>query len=205
MKITITESQYKKLILESKGEAIEEKLKESENFFSEVSKETKKIVGFDLSVLITFSAAIGGFMYPITEFIKGNFPELRFSDLCLISAATIITYYHSNKKMLAELLDLIKERGLVRIFDEMLSKADELKKVFISFIESLAIPIGKIGNMMAFTFLIPVLGDILDLTQNHDTENISLIIYRIIMFFSINYGSVLLKRLIFEIVKRFKS
>jgi hypothetical protein len=59
--------------------------------------------------------------------------------------------------------------------------------------------------MMAFTFLIPVLGDILDLTQNHDTENISLIIYRIIMFFSINYGSVLLKRLIFEIVKRFKS
>jgi len=205
MKITITESQYKKLLLESEGELIEEKLIKAKNFFNKVSEETKKIVGFDLSVLVTFGAAIGGFVHPIAEFIQGKYPELSFTELALISTATIITYYQSNKEMLVKLLDEIKERGLIGVFNEMLEKAGELKKTFLAFVKSLAIPIGKLGNMMAFAFIIPVLGDIYNIAQNHNPEKVLEIIYRLAMFVGINYMSTLVKRLIFEVVKRFKS
>jgi hypothetical protein len=205
MKITITESQYKKILLESEGELIKEKLETATNFFNKVSEETRKIVGFDLSMLVTFGAAIGGFVHPVAEFIQGKYPELSFTELALISTATIFTYYHSNKKILIKLLDEIKERGLIRVFNDMLEKAGELKKTFLAFVESLAIPIGKLGNMMAFTLIIPVLGDILNIVQNHNSEKILEIVYRTVMFVGVNYMSTLVKRLIFEIVKRFKS
>jgi hypothetical protein len=205
MKITITESQYRKLLLESEGELIREKLELVGNFFKKVSEETKKIVGFDLSMLVTFGAAIGGFVHPIAEFIQGKYPELSFTELALISTATIVTYYQSNKEMLLKLLDEIKERGLIGVFNEMLEKAGELKKTFLAFVKSLAVPIGKLGNMMAFAFIIPVLGDIYNIIQNHNPEKILEIIYRSTMFVGINYMSTLVKRLIFEVVKRFKS
>jgi|688.fasta_scaffold215553_3 hypothetical protein len=205
MKIVVTKSQYKKIILESTEKNLTDKLKKLKDFFNNTSKEIKKQIGLDLNFLVTWGTTIAGFVHPIEEFISGQFPELNNSDLALLSTGIILTYFTSNKKMLGEVLKKIKEDGLIFEFDSMAQAAKKLKGVFLDFINSLAVPVSKIGNMMAYTFLIPIIPDLYELAQGNNVVEIKELITRVIMFLSITSSSILVKRLFKEIVIRFKS
>ena len=63
---------------------------------------------------------------------------------------------------LGKLLGVIKERGLVKHFDDMLNKTNELKNTFLSFVDSLNVTGHKISGMLAYTFIIPLLSKLLD-------------------------------------------
>ncbi len=88
----------------------------------------------------------------------------------------------------------------------MLNVSERLKKVFVSFIESLAVPTLKFANILAYTFIIPLIGDLLNLVMG-EPESIdpSEIVKRIIGYFTLNVGGEVVKRLLLAIVKRFKS
>jgi hypothetical protein len=205
MKIVVTKSQYKKIILESTEKNLTDKLKKLKDFFNDTSKEIKNQIGIDLTFLVTWGINIAGFVHPVEEFVRGQFPELNNSDLALLSTGIILTYFTSNKEMLVKVLKKIKEDGLIFEFDSMAQVAKKLKKVFLGFIDSLAVPFSKIGNMMAYTFLIPIIPDLYELAQGNKTIEIKEILTRIIMFLGVSSVSILVKRLFQEIVKRFKS
>jgi hypothetical protein len=109
MKIIISESQYKKILLEERQNSLLGKLKELKSFFKKVSEETKNQVGLDLNFLTTWGVTIAGFVKPVSDFIGGKFPEMTSTDLSLITTGIILTYYHSNKEMLGKVLNKIKE------------------------------------------------------------------------------------------------
>jgi hypothetical protein len=205
MKIIITESQYKKIMLESSEKNLADKLEKLKDFFSETSKEIKNQIGLDLGFLVTWGTTIAGFVSPVTEFVSGQFPELSNSNLALLSTGIILTYFTSNKEMLGKVLKKIKEDGLIFEFDSMLNVSKRLKKVFLNFIDSLTLPISKIGNMMAYTFLIPIIPDLYELAQGNNAIEIKELLTRVIMFLGISSTTILIKRLFQEIVKRFKS
>lgn len=205
MKIILTESQYKKLILENIGRETINKLRSFQKFFDTVSYESKKQIGLDLGFLATWGVTIAGFVRPISEFMQGEFPELTNTELVLLSTGIIITYFTSNKDKLSKVLDLIKEKNLVFEFDVMLEKAEELKNVFFAFIDSLAIPISKISNMLAYTFIIPIIPELYEMAQGNESMEISEMIGRVLGFVGVTYGGNLTKRLLNEIVRRFKS
>jgi hypothetical protein len=205
MKIIITESQYKKILLEERQNGLLDKLKGLKSFFKKVSDETKNQVGLDLSFLTTWGVTIAGFVKPVSEFIEGKFPEMSSTDLSLIATGIILTYYHSNKEMLGKVLNKIKEKELVFEFDSALKVADKLKNVFLSFIDSLAIPTSKISNMLAYTFLIPILPELYEAAQSGSQVDVKEIIERSVAFLVVSFGGNLIKRLMLEIVKRFKS
>lgn len=205
MKIIITESQYKKILFESRLKSLENKVDELKDFFKKVSSESKKQIGLDLSFLTTWGVTIAGFVSPVQQYISGSFPELSSSDLALLSTGIILTYYESNKEMLGKVLEKIKEKELIFEFDKSLEVATKLKDVFFNFINSLAIPVSKISNMLAYTFLIPLIPDLYEVAQGVDSLNIKETILRILSFISISFSGVFVKRLIQEIVKRFKS
>tara|TARA_R110000868_G_scaffold381811_1_gene648245 strand:+ start:620 stop:1237 length:618 start_codon:yes stop_codon:yes gene_type:complete len=205
MKIIISESQYKKILLEERQNGLLDKLKGLKSFFKKVSEETKSQVGLDLNFLTTWGVAIAGFVKPVSEFIEGNFPEMSSTDLALISTGIILTYYHSNKEMLGKVLNKIKEKELVFEFDSALNVADKLKNVFLSFIESLAIPTSKISNMLAYTFLIPILPELYEAAQSGSSVDVKEMVERSLAFLSVGFGGNFAKRLMVEIVKRFKS
>ena len=205
MKIIITESQYIKILSEERQNNLLEKLKDLKSFFKKVSEETKNQVGLDLSFLTTWGVTIAGFVKPVSEFIEGKFPEMSSTDLALISTGIILTYYHSNKEMLSKVLNKIKEKELVFEFDSALKVADKLKNVFLSFIESLAVPTSKISNMLAYTFLIPILPELYEAAQSGSQVDVKEIIERSVAFLVVSFGGNLIKRLMLEIVKRFKS
>jgi hypothetical protein len=205
MKIIISESQYKKILLEERENNLKEKLKDLKSFFKRVSEETKNQVGLDLDFLTTWGVTIAGFVMPVSDFIEGKFPEMSSTDLSLISTGIILTYYHSNKEMLGTVLEKIKEKELVFEFDSALKAADKLKNVFLSFIESLAIPTSKISNMLAYTFLIPILPELYEVAQSGSSVDVKEIVERSLAFLVVSFGGNFAKRLIMEIVKRFKS
>ena len=205
MKIIITESQHKKILLESASENAMNKLDSLRSFFIDVSKTVKKQFGIDIEFLLTWGTTIGGFVQPVSEFIKGEFPDITITNLALISTGVIITYFTSNKKLLGKIVEKIKENGMIYEFDQMLKKAGELKKVFLAFVESLALPMAKIANMLAYSFLIPIIPELYEFAQGHSDIDVVETVKRIVSYLGLTSLGFSVKKLITSTVERFKS
>lgn len=206
MKIIITENQKNSLLTESVSDKISKSYKLMKKFTEDVLKESTKVTGLDFGFLLSWGATIGGLMMPIEQFIKGEYPELTNTELSLLITGVMVTYYSSNKKVLAELLKQIKEKKLIDVFDEMLGTAENLKNTFLSFVESLNVTISKLSNMMAYTFLIPILPQLYEMAQSgYDQNIINQIIKRLLSYGVIIGSSVVVRELIKKIVDRFKN
>ena len=114
---------------------------------------------------MSWGSTLGGLMIPVSQFIEGKHPELTSLDISLLITGAMVTYYTSNKKALSKILETIKEKGLIEVFDEVLSSTSNLKDTFLSFISSLNITMGKMANMLAYTFLIPLLPQLYEMAQ----------------------------------------
>jgi hypothetical protein len=206
MKIILKESQYRKILIEERKISVKNKMKELEEFFLNLVENIKNQIGLDISFLMTWGATISGFAKPVSDFIQNKYEGISNDNLVLMTVGLILTYYQSNKEMLKKVLNKIKEDGLVTEFESMLSVGERLRKTFVSFIESLAIPMLKYSNILAYTFIIPILGDLLSMVTNDPTSiNPNEIVKRIIGYISINLGGDLISRVLIAIVKRFKS
>jgi hypothetical protein len=206
MNIIITESQYKYILLEERSNGIGSTLKDLKSFTTKVLKSTEKQVGLDFEFLFTWGSTIGGFIKPISDFIKEEEINISDTDLFLILTGIILTYFSSNKKYLNKILLKIKENGLVSIFDKALSKSENLERVFLSFMDSLGVTIHKLSNMIAYAFLIPLIPDLYELsTSDLSDTDLGEITKRILSFGGITLSGIAVKELIKKIIKRFKS
>ena len=98
MNIIITESQYKYILLEESSNGIIKTLNGLKSFTSKVLKTSKKQIGLDLEFLRTWGSTIGGFIGPISNFVKNESPNITDMDLFLILSGIILTYFSSNKQ-----------------------------------------------------------------------------------------------------------
>jgi len=206
MKIVITEHQYEKLLLESSKSIIGDEIKRSKEFIKKIVRSVKEDTKLDFSFLFTWGAAIGGFSRPVFNYFEGKHPELTHQDLALLTIACAVTYYTSNREKLSKLLGIIKERGLVEYFDEMLGKTDELKNTFLSFVDSLRLTGSKVSNMLAYTFIIPFLSKLLDMSGSGVTSQDAVILSKIIGgYLTVKLSSSIMSELISKIIQRFRS
>ena len=206
MKIVITESQKSIILSENIGLGINNKLKDMKIFTKNVLNSTKNQTGLDLKFLLTWGSTIGGFMGPIARYMEDKSPSLTDADIALISTGIILTYYNENKEKLIKVLDKIEERKLISEFDDALSIADVLKNKFLNFIESLGVTISSIGNMMAYTFLIPLLPEIYSLVQdNGKNVDVNMMVERIMNYGIVTASAIFVKELVIKIVERFRS
>ena len=205
MKIVLTEHQYEKLLLESSKSIIGDEIKRSKEFIKKIVRSVKEDTKLDFSFLFTWGAAIGGFSRPVFNYFEGRNPELTQQDLSLLTIACAVTYYTSNKEKLGKLLDIIKERGLVDYFNEMLSKTDELKNTFLSFIDSLKIAGSKMSSMLAYTFIIPFLSKLLDMSGGATSTDVTVLTKILLGYLTIKLSAATLTELINKIIERFRS
>lgn len=206
MNIVITESQYKKLLLEESSNKILGTLKSLKNMVSDILEKTQKQTKIDLEFLLTWGATIGGFVGPVSDFIDGKFPDINDMEKSLLLTGVILTYYSSNKEKLNKILVLIKEKGLVKTFDEVLKKTDKLEKTFLSFVDSLGVTVKNLSNMLAYSFLIPILPKLYQMSTTEFTnEDISELTKRILSFGIINLSGETVKEILGKIVYRFKN
>jgi hypothetical protein len=202
--ILITEEQKKVLIVESLGSKLGDIIKDSYEFMRRTLDEVKGITKTNLEFLLTWGSAIGGFMGPINDWVSEKHPELSDIELSLIITAIAATIFLDNKKTIRDLLKLLNEKNLSEIYLEGLKKSEDLKKVFFSFIGSLNITFNKVTNMLAYSFLIPLLPMLFQISDDDfDVRQIKQIVVRIMSFGLLTISSIILRELITKILKRF--
>jgi hypothetical protein len=121
-------------------------------------RDTQKMMKFDLKFLLTWSATIGGFMGPLTQYIKDQNVEITDANINLIVVGVCATLFYNNEKLVAEIISKIKEKGLIPVFESALQKGDELRSALIRFLESIGLTVGNLFAIASFTFLIPIIG-----------------------------------------------
>jgi hypothetical protein len=207
MRIVITESQKRRILLESTGEELGNVIKQNANRIKKIVDEAQGQIGMNLQFLLTWGAGIGGFVGPIEDFVKGRFPELNEMQITLILIGVIATYFFENKKFVSTIYNKIQEEGLSKVFEKVLKKSDELRSTFLDFIESLGIVFHKITNMMSYTFIIPLIPMIYQMTADGLTDGVDLkqLTTRIIGFTGLTISGILFKEMIVKMVRRFRG
>lgn len=206
MDIILTESQYIKVLQESKENAMSDIFTDSKNFTKKIIKDVKKQFGIDFVFLGTWGSVIGGFVGPVSKYMSDRYPNLTETDITLISFGIILTFFSSNKEKLREVLELIKEKKLITFFDRALAKSYDLRDALFGFLESLNLTFSKVSNMIAYTFLVPlvpVLKDIADLSVGE--KQINLIAMGIGHYLGGIFTSHIVYMIVKKIIDRFKS
>ena len=158
MKITISEDIQRKLITESLMGDLSKALSNIAQIGKENLKDTQRMMKFDLKFLLTWSATIGGFMGPLTQYIKDQNVEITEANINLIVVGVCATLFYNNEKLVAELVSKIKEEGLLPVFESALEKGAELRSALMRFLESIGLTVGNLFAIASFTFLIPIIG-----------------------------------------------
>lgn len=206
MKVVITESQYLQILKENKENEIEQTFSNSRDFAKKIVRDTKKQIGIDFSFLATWGSVIGGFVGPISQYMEGKYPNLSSEDITLISFGIILTFFSNNKSKLHKVLTIIKERKLITFFDRALSKAYDLKEAFFNFLDSLNLTFSKVSNMIAYTFLVPLvplLKDIADM--NLTSEQINLIAMGLSHYTTGIVASSVISKIVKSMIERFRN
>jgi len=207
MSVIINENQKKILIKESLIKDISDTVKNNFEFAKEILQASKEQMGINLQFLLTWGASIGGFVGPLTQFVEGENPELTPTQITSIMIGITATYYLDNKKTIYEILKKIKEDGLGEVFVKTLKKAEKLKSSFLSFIESLNLTFHKVSNMMTYTFIIPLVEKILQMSQSGEIsdQDIRQLALRIGSFGLLTVSSIAVVNLVKRMVKRFRD
>ena len=185
--IIINEAQSRFLLTEEIADKLSSKVKQTADYGKNLVKQISDVTKLDLRFLLTWGAAIGGFMKPLDDLISGKYPEIGPMNKIFILSAVLLTYFFENKELLSKITKKIKESGFGEILLEVISKAETLRNAFGSFLESLSLTVGRVSNMMAYTFLIPILPIIIDLGSNFELANVEELVKRIL-----SYGVVLM-------------
>jgi len=206
MDILLTESQYKKLLVEEKSDKIYLNLSKNKNIVKSILNDVKEKHNIDFTAAVTWGFVIGGFIGPISDYIKGLYTNLSDSDVILICFGIILTFFSSNKEKLFKVLQLIKEKKLISFFDRSISKANDLKDAFFNFLESLNITFSKTSNMLAYCFLIPIIPLIKDLASlDLDSEEVLLVLKSLTHYTGTIVSSTILTQIFKKMIERFKS
>jgi hypothetical protein len=160
----------------------------------------------DFSFALTWGPTIGGFVGPISRYLEGTYPSLSQSDITLLTFGIIMTFFSSNKEKINKVLTLIKEKGLVTFFDRALRKSFDLKESFIDFIESLNVTFSRTSNMLSYTFLVPLVPMLKELSDmDLDPSQVAMIAKGIASYTGTAVSSTIIFELVKKIIKRFRS
>jgi hypothetical protein len=183
MEITISDDIQRKLITESLMGDLSKALSNISQIGKENLKDTQRMMKFDLKFLLTWSATIGGFMGPLTQFIKDQNVEITDENINLIVVGVCAALFYNNENLIAELVSKIKEKGLISVFESALEKGNELKNALVRFLESIGLTVGNLFAIASFTFLIPIIGILNGYASSGEinSENIQEIAERIAM------------------------
>lgn len=207
MEILINTRQARKILTEAKGGNLNFKIKESYDKVKDILEKSGEQIGENLTFLITWGASIGGMIGPLNDFIQDRHPEINDIELSLLLTGIIANYYFDNKKLMSKIVKKIKEKGLTDVFTDLFNKAEELKKVFFSFIESLSITVHKMSNIMSYAFIIPLIPMIYESVSEGSLGigQVDEIVERLIGFGLLTLSGVALRSFITKLIRRFSS
>ena len=205
MEFLITESQLKLILQEQDQSKMSDYMKEMYSYTKNLVDKSKKIYGLNLKLLLTWGASIGVFVLPLDNFIKTGRFELNDVEQTLILIGIACSIFYDNSRTLKLIYKKIKEHGLEDVFKEVLVKSKNLKSSFSRFLSSANVTVSSSLDLLAYSFLIPIITDILDASVNGgDIEIMSkTIAKRLIASGVVIVSQVFLSEAIKKLIKKF--
>jgi hypothetical protein len=168
MDFLINESQLRTILQEQDQSKMSDYMKEMYSYTSNLVDRAKSIYGLNLKLLLTWGASVGGFVLPLDNFIKTGRFELNEAEQTLILVGIACSVFYDNSRALKLIYKKIKEQGLEDVFKEVLIKSKNLKNSFSRFLSSANVTISSSLDLVAYSFLIPIITDILNGASSGD-------------------------------------
>ncbi len=206
MDFLINESQLRVILQEQDQSKMSDYMKELYSFTSNLVNKAKKTYGLNLKLLLTWGASVGGLVMPLDNFIRTGRFELTEEQATLILIGVACTYFYDNVKTLKSILTKIKEEGLEDTFKEILVKSRNLRDSFSKFLESANVTLGSTLDLVTYSFLIPIIGDIQSaIMEGADLQTTAMTIAkRLVASGVVLIGQIALTDTIKKIIKKFK-
>ena len=171
MKVLITEEQYQIILNERIGDKINSILKRLDSLSKKIISDVNKQFGISTKFALTYGAGIGALMEPVEKYLNSEFTGLEpWQVSSLVIAALSIVYFEGKEynKMKKD----IDNQGLFDELKSAVSKVNQLKVKFSDMLNVLGVSIYRAGDILAYTFLLPILGMLINVVNTFGVESV---------------------------------
>jgi len=173
MKAIITEEQYRRVITESIKEDFEKKLEVAYGYGKDIVKDAQEQLGLSFKFLLTYGAGIGSLVSPIVDYLNGQYAGLSESEIHGLAVAAISIVFY-NAKDYIKIYNKMKKDGLIDEFSHTISYTQKLKEKVTRILDVLGMSIYSGLDIVAYSFLLPILPALINLLQNPEMDMIAL-------------------------------
>ena len=174
MKITLTESDIRHVILESAEKQTEKTIENVKKYTKDLYEKVKEHLGLNLKFLLTWGVGIGALISPIESWINENVADITPMEVTLIAISAVMTVFFEKKADIKVLLDRIKEEGLSDTFSTVVKKTKELKKSFKKLLDYLGVGLSGVASMANYAFMLPLIPIMKEVFIRGDFEEVEL-------------------------------
>jgi hypothetical protein len=166
-----------------------------------------KVYGINVKMLLTWGASVAGLVMPLDNYLKSGKFKLNNNEISLILVGVAMMLFTNNKRTLNKILSEIRNLGLESTFEKSLRKATELKVAFADFLKEAKITAAGFLEIVAYSFLIPIITDIQNVINKTTTisEAATLIAERLVASGVVVVSSQVLVSVLKKIIKKLKS
>lgn len=155
MKILITESQYRNVLLEQQKSFLKSFLDKQEAAGKQAVEEASKWVGFDYRFLLTYAMGIGGLLPTVTKWLYDKEPTLDDTQMtAIIISAISLVFFETKDK--TEIISKMREKGLGEELNRVSVFLSHMKGFFSGLFRAIPEISMKASNILAYTFLLPL-------------------------------------------------
>lgn len=173
MKVLITEEQYQVLLNEKIGEQVTSKLKRLDDLLKKIIRDVKQQFGVSTKFALTYGAGIGALMEPVEKYLNGEFSGLESWQVSSLVIAAISIVYFEGKEY-QKLKKDIEQQGLGDELKGAVSKTEQLKDKFSSMLNVIGISVYRGADILAYTFLLPILGMIINVANTFGFDSVEM-------------------------------
>lgn len=201
MDFIINKNQLNLILEENEKNKLVNNLKILNDFSKDLISDTSKTFLINTKIFITWGTSIAGFLYPVDNFIRTNYVDISDTNRNLILIGVFMMLFFNTREDTRRIVNKIFRLGFKNEFKQIFKKSKELRDSFKSFLRGLNITVDQTVELISYSFLIPIVGDITSILNDPSTtaENIELIAKRILGsgLVSLGYNSLklILKRL----------
>jgi hypothetical protein len=204
MEFLITEAQLRTILTEEERSRMDGYMKQLNLFTKQIVNRVLKSYGLNLRMLLTWGTSVGGMVLPLDQYLRTGDFDLNENQRMLVLAGIAFTLFFETKRPLEKLLKLIKDEGLMDVYENGVAKGKELKDAFLDFMASVNVSTGSFMDTIAYSFLIPIITDIqiLAMSGGDTKETAIMIAQRLAASGVVIIGSQVLSRTIKKIIDR---
>jgi len=171
VKVLITEEQYQIILNERIGDKINSILKRLDSLAKKIISDVNKQFGISTKFALTYGAGIGALMEPVEKYLNSEFTGLEpWQVSSLVIAALSIVYFEGKEydKMKKD----IDNQGLSDELKSAVDKVNQLKVKFSDMLNVLGVSVYRAGDILAYTFLLPILGMLINVVNTFGVESV---------------------------------